>query len=82
MSVFAGLDVLGKRAAMGVVDEAGKIVWRGMVRTLELLAAALRRFAGKRAKAGLASAVRDCLAQSLRPFTPRLFRSLAAMAYP
>ena len=33
MGMFAGLDVGGKRTAAGVVDEAGKIVFRGMVDT-------------------------------------------------
>jgi hypothetical protein len=28
--MFAGLDVGGKRTAMCVVHEAGKIVWRGI----------------------------------------------------
>jgi predicted NBD/HSP70 family sugar kinase len=33
MGMFAGLDVGGKRTAAGVVDKAGKIVFRGMVDT-------------------------------------------------
>jgi predicted NBD/HSP70 family sugar kinase len=33
MTMFAGLDVGGKRTAVCVVDEAGKIVWRGVVDT-------------------------------------------------
>jgi transposase len=73
MTMFAGLDVGGKRTAMCVVDEAGKIVWRGMVDTHpQMLAAALKRFDGKLAKVGLESG----------PFTPHLFRALAAMGYP
>jgi transposase len=73
MGVFAGLDVGGKRTAVCVVDEAGKIVFRGMVDTHpQMLAAALKRFEGKLAKVGLESG----------PFTPHLFRSLAAMGYP
>jgi transposase len=73
MTMFAGLDVGGKRTAMCVVDEAGKIVWRGMVDTHpRMLAAALKRFDGKLAKVGLESG----------PFTPHLFRALAAMGYP
>ena len=51
---------------MCVVDEAGKSVWRGIVGTHpQMLAAALKRFEGKLAKAGLESG----------PFTPHLFRS-------
>jgi len=30
MRMFAGLDARGRRTAMCVVDEAGKIVWRGI----------------------------------------------------
>ncbi|MGO8952514.1 MAG: hypothetical protein ACLPWS_21950 [Rhodomicrobium sp.] len=33
MKMFAGLDVGGKTTAICVVDEAGKIVWQGMVDT-------------------------------------------------
>jgi transposase len=63
----------GKRTAACVIDEAGKIVFRGMVDTHpQMLAAALKRFEGKLAKVGLESG----------PFTPHLFRSLAAMGYP
>ncbi len=29
MQMYAGLDVGGKTTAICVVDEAGKIVWRG-----------------------------------------------------
>jgi transposase len=73
MGMFAGLDVGGKRMAVCVVDEVGKIVFRGIVDTHpEMLAAALKRFDGKLAKVGLESGA----------FTPHLFRSLAAMSYP
>jgi transposase len=73
MSMFAGLDVGGKRTAVCVVDESGKIIWQGMVDTHpEMIAAALKRFQGKLAKAGLESG----------PFTPHLHRSLVAMGYP
>jgi transposase len=73
MGMFAGLDVGGKRTAACVIDEAGKIVFRGMVDTHpRMLASALKRFEGKLAKVGLESG----------PFTPHLFRSLAAMGYP
>ena len=71
MGMFAGLDVGGKRTAACVIDEAGKIVFRGMVDTHpQMLAAALKRFEGKLAKVGLESG----------PFAPHLFRSLAARA--
>ncbi len=73
MTMFAGLDVGGKRTAVCVVDEAGKIVWQGMVDTHpEMIAAALQRFRGKLAKVGLESG----------PFTPHLHRTLAAQDFP
>jgi transposase len=71
--MFAGLDVGGKRTAMCVVDEQGKIIWQGMVDTHpEMIAAALKRFQGQLAKVGLESG----------PFTPHLHRALTAMGYP
>ena len=73
MGMFAGLDVGGKKTAVCVVDEAGKIVWQGMVDThAEMIAAALKRWRGKLAKVGLESG----------PFTPHLHRTLAAMDFP
>jgi len=73
MSLFAGLDVGGKRTAVCVVDDAGKIVWQGMVDTHpEMIASALQRFRGKLARVGLESG----------PFTPHLHRSLAAQDFP
>jgi hypothetical protein len=49
MTMYAGLDVGGKRTA-------DKIVWRGMVDTHpELLASALKRFEGELTKVGLES---------------------------
>jgi transposase len=73
MTMFAGLDMGGKRTAVCVIDAAGKIVWCGMVDTRrEMIDAALKRFAGKFSKVGLESG----------PFTAHLFRSLAAMGYP
>ena len=73
MTMFAGLDVGGKRTAVCVLDEAGKVVWRGMVDTHpEMIDAVLRRFKGELTKVGLESG----------PFTPHLFRSLAAIGYP
>lgn len=73
MAMFAGLDVGGKRTAVCVVDAAGKVVWRGMVDTHpEMIDTALKRFARELTRVGLESG----------PFTPHLFRSLAAMGYP
>jgi hypothetical protein len=58
---------------MCVVDETGKIVWRGIIDTHpEMLASALKRCEGKLTKVGLESG----------PFTPHLFRQLMAMGYP
>ena len=72
MTMFAGLDVGGRRTAVCVIDAAGKIVWRGMVDTHpEMIDAALERFKGMLDKVGLESG----------PFTPHLFRSLATMGY-
>jgi transposase len=71
--MYAGLDVGGKRTAVCVVDESGKIIWRGMVDTHpEFIDAALNRFHGQLAKVGLETG----------PFTPHLFRSLAALGHP
>ncbi len=55
MTMLAGLDVGGKRTAVCVMDDAGRIFRRGAAD-----------------KVGLESG----------PFTPHLFRSLAAMGYP
>src|SRR5215469_7200850 len=56
MRMFAGLDVGFKRTAVCVVDEAGRIVWRGVVDTHpEALCRALQRWGGKLAKIGLES---------------------------
>ena len=56
MTMFAGLDVGGKRTAVCVIDAAGKIVWRGMVDTHpEMIDAALERFKGMLDKVGLES---------------------------
>jgi hypothetical protein len=56
MRMFAGLDVGFKRTAMCVVDEAGRIVWRGVVDTHpEALSRALQRWGRKLAKIGLES---------------------------
>ncbi len=73
MNMFAGLDVGGKRTAICVVNESGKIVWQGMVDTHpEMIAAALKRFQRQLVKVGLESGA----------FTPYLHRTLAAMGYP
>lgn len=72
MTMYAGLDVGGKRTAVCVVDESGKIIWRGMADTHpEMIDQALKGFGGQLAKVGLETG----------PFTPHLFRSLAAMGY-
>lgn len=56
MRMFAGLDVGFKRTAVCVVDEAGRIVWRGVVDTHpEALSRALQRWGGKLAKVALES---------------------------
>ncbi len=73
MTMFAGLDVGGKRTAVCVIDGSGKAVWRGIVDTHpEMIDAALQRFKGSLDKVGLESG----------PFTPHLFRSLEAIGYP
>ena len=44
MTMFAGLDVGGKRTAVFVIDGSGKAVWRGIVDTHpEMIDAALQR---------------------------------------
>src|SRR5438132_529737 len=56
MKMFAGLDVSFKRTAVCVVDEAGRIAWRGMVDTHpQVLAAALQRWKNELSKVGLES---------------------------
>jgi predicted NBD/HSP70 family sugar kinase len=51
MRMFAGLDVGFKRTAVCVVNEAGRIVWRGVVDTHpEALSKALQHWGGKLAK--------------------------------
>src|SRR6516162_2475179 len=73
MRMFAGLDIGGKHTAICVIDESGKLVWRGIVDTHpEMIDAALQRFKGALDKVGLESG----------PFTPHLFRSLEALGYP
>ena len=64
MAMYAGLDVGGKRTAVCVVDESGKIIWCGMVDTHpEFIDAALKQFHGQLAKVGLETG----------PFTPHCF---------
>jgi len=73
MRMFAGLDVGFKRTAVCVVDEAGKIVWRGVVDTHpEALSRALQHWGGKLAKIGLESG----------SMTPWLVRELAKVGFP
>ena len=73
MRMFAGLDVGFKRTAVCVVDEAGRIVWRGVVDTHpEALCRALQRWGGKLAKIGLESG----------SMTPWLARELAKVGFP
>ena len=73
MRMFAGLDVGFKRTAVCVVDEAGRIVWRGVVDTHpEALSRALQRWGGKLAKVGLESG----------SMTPWLARELAKAGFP
>ena len=73
MGMFAGLDVGGKTTAICIVDETGKIVWRGMADTHpDAIAARLRGFQDKLVKVGVESG----------PFTPHLHRSLAGMGFP
>ncbi len=45
MKMYAGLDVGGKRTAVCISDEAGKIGWRGMTDTHPEMIDA--RYAGK-----------------------------------
>ena len=73
MRMFAGLDVGFKRTAVCVVDEAGRIVWRGVVDTHpEVLCRALQCWGGKLAKIGLESG----------SMTPWLARELAKAGFP
>ena len=73
MTLFAGLDVGGKKTAISVVDRAGKIVWRGVIETHPTrIVDALRRWQDRLERVGLESG----------PFTPHLYRALAAMGYP
>jgi len=73
MKMFAGLNVGGKTTAICVVDEAGKIVWQGMVDTHpDAIAARLKGFQEKLVRVGVESGA----------FTPHLHRSLAALGLP
>ena len=70
--MFAGLDVGFKRTSVCIVDEAGKIVWRGVVDTHpEMIAAALHRWRGGLAKVGLESG----------SMSPWLARALGALGF-
>src|SRR6516165_3604083 len=73
MKMFAGLDVGFRRTAVCVLDEAGRIVWRGVVDTHpEALSRALQHWGGKLAKIGLESG----------SMTPWLVRELAKVGFP
>lgn len=73
MRMFAGLDVGFKRTAVCVVDETGRIVWRGVADSHpEMLAGALRRWSAELEKVGLESG-------SLSPW---LARELARLGLP
>jgi len=72
MGMYAGLDVGGKTTAICVVNEAGKIVWQGMVDThADRIAARLKGFQDKLVKVGIESG----------SFTPHLHRALSAMGF-
>jgi len=72
MRMFAGLDVGFKRTSVCIIDEAGKIVWRGVVDTHpEMIAAALHRWRGGLAKVGLESG----------SMSPWLARALGALGF-
>ena len=72
MRMFAGLDVGFTRTSVCVVDETGKIVWRGVVDTHpEMIAAALHRWRGGLAKVGLESG----------SMSPWLARALGALGF-
>jgi transposase len=63
MRVCAELDVGFKRSAVCVVDQAGRIVWRGVLDTHpEHCLGPLQRWGGKLAKIGLESGSNDSLA--------------------
>ena len=56
MTMFAALDVGGKRTPVCVINAAGKIVWRGTVDTHpEMIGAALERSKSMLDKVGLES---------------------------
>lgn len=63
-TMIVGTDVGGKRTAVSILDDAGKVVWRGMADTQpEMIDAALRRLKGELSKVELESG----------PVTPHLF---------
>ena len=72
MRMFAGLDVGFKRTSVCIVDQTGKIVWRGVVDTHpEMIAAAVHRWRGGLAKVGLESG----------SMSPWLARALGALGF-
>jgi len=73
VAMFAGLDVGGKTTAICIVDEAGKIVWQGMVDTHpDMISLRLRSFQEQLVEVGVETG----------SFTPHLYRALAAMGLP
>jgi transposase len=73
VKMYAGLDVGGKQTAICVMDEVGKIIWRGMADTYpDVIAARLKGFQEKLVKVGIESG----------PFTPHLHRSLVGLGFP
>ena len=54
MTLYVGLDVSQKTAAICVVDHGGQRIWRGECRTLpDEIAAAILRHAGDNAQIGI-----------------------------
>jgi transposase len=73
MESYAGLDAGGKTTAICVVDEAGKILWQGVVDAHpDAIAARLKGFQKKLVKIGIESG----------SFAPHLHRSLTGMGFP
>ena len=63
MAMFAGLDVGFKRTAACVIDEAGAVVWRGVVDTHpEMISGALRRWRKELAESGTGERIAVALA--------------------
>ena len=84
MRMFAGLDVGFKRTWICVVDETGKIVWRGVVDTHpEMIAAALHWWRGELAKVGLESgSMSACVARATRNSRRRFYARTSTRCSP